>query len=73
MTTKYKLFITYGNGSNLRNNYSVVEGEDYSACRAIADEVTGGKFAFDYPEEAFRGQPEKYSLTEVPLQPQVLL
>ena len=70
---KYKLYITYGNGTNLRNNYSVIEGESYSECRQIADEVTGGKFAFDYPEIAFAGQAEKYNLTEVPLQPQVYL
>lgn len=65
-----KLFITYGCGSNLCNCYSVVEGKDYSECRAHADEVTEGKFAFGYSEEKFKGQPEKYGLTEVPLQPQ---
>ena len=65
-----KLFITYGCGSNLRNCYAVVEGENYKECRAHADLITEGKFAFDYSEEQFKGQPEKYGLTEVPLQPQ---
>lgn len=67
-----KLFVTYGCGSNLSGCYSVVEGKDYHECRAKVDEVTQGKFAFDYTEERFKGQAEKYGLKEVPLQPQVL-
>jgi hypothetical protein len=68
----FKLYVTYGNGSNLRNNYSVVTGVDYADCRAQVMEVTGGKFAFDYTEAEFKHQPAQYNLTEVPLQPQVL-
>jgi hypothetical protein len=67
-----KLFVTYGIGSNLANCYAVVEGKDYNECRAKVDEATQGKFAFTYTKERFEGQPEKYGLEEVPLQPQVL-
>lgn len=67
-----KIYITYACGSALRNNYSVVEGEDYSDCRAKAHAVTGGKFAFAYTEGEFDGQIERYGLTEVPLQPQMM-
>lgn len=66
-----RLYITYGLGSNLANRYSVVEDEDYAQARARVNEVTGGKFAFTYSEKDFQGQPEKYGLREVPLQPQV--
>jgi hypothetical protein len=69
----FKLYVTYGNGSNLRNNYSVVTGANYTDCRAKVMEVTGGKFAFDYTEAEFAHQVSAYNLTEVPLQPQVML
>jgi hypothetical protein len=68
-----KLYTTYSCATNLRNNYSVVEGEDHGDCRAKIHEVTGGKFAFAYTEEEFEGQIERYGLTEVPLQPQTIL
>lgn len=68
-----KVYVTYGFGSNLANCYSMVEGEDVSACYAEIDRVTDGKYAFVYDEENFKDQPEKYGLTEVPLQQQVKL
>ena len=66
-----KLFITYGVGSNLGRNYSVVEGADYDACREHVFLITEGRFGFTYTEEQFAGQVEKWGMTEVPLQPQV--
>jgi hypothetical protein len=65
-----KLYVTYGMGSKLGKNYSVVEGLDYAICRRMVEAGTNREFAFDYTEEEFAGQPEKYGLTEVPLQPQ---
>jgi hypothetical protein len=69
----FKLYVTYGFGSNLRNKFSVVTGANYDECRAYVMDVTGGKFAFDYVEEDFAHQIDKWGLTEVPLQPQILL
>jgi hypothetical protein len=68
----FKLFVTYGSGSNLGRAYSVVTGKDHAECRKHVEHVTKGKFAFTYTESEFAGQPEKYGLVEVPLQPQVL-
>lgn len=68
-----KIFVTYSYGGNLRNNFSVVEAENYGAGREKIHEVTGGKFAFAYTDEAdFARQIEQYGLTEVPLQPQIM-
>lgn len=63
-----KLYVTYGFGSNLKNCYSVVEGEDIPDCYKTISNVCGTKYAFAYTEERFKGQPEAYELTEVPLQ-----
>ena len=63
-----KLFITYGYGYDQRNNYSVVECDDWSSGYNYAMTVTGGVFAFAYPEHEFLPQIERYGLTEIPLQ-----
>lgn len=68
----YPFFVTYGMGGNLANCYSKVWAEDYSAARDQIDDVIKGRFAFCYDEGGFAGQPEKYGLSEVPLQAQVL-
>lgn len=65
-----KLYVTYGLGSRLRNNYSVVEGETTQDCFTTVKEVTKNQYAFTYTEEYFAGRADKYNLTEVPLQPQ---
>ena len=65
-----KLYVTYGMGSKLGKCYSVVEGLDYGVCRRMVEAGTNCEFAFDYTEEEFAGQVDKYGLTEVPLQPQ---
>jgi hypothetical protein len=65
-------YVTYGFGSNLAKRYSVVQGKDYRDARQLVDAVTKGKFAFMYSEEDFAGKAEKYNLTEVDLQPQVM-
>lgn len=69
-----KLYVTYGFGSNLRNKFSVVEGEDESACYSIIKETCGQAYAFAYSEYAFVGEQQEkhYNLTEVPLQAQVM-
>ena len=66
-----QFYVTYGGGTNLSHCFSVVEGEDYGAARAIVDEITGGKFAFMYSSEEFAGQQERWGLREVPLQAQI--
>ena len=65
-----KFFVTYGTGTNLANCYSVIEADGYEQARQKAFEVTEGRFAFMYDEWQFKGQPERYNLTEVELQPQ---
>lgn len=65
-----KLYVTYGLGSKLCKNYSVVEGIDYSTCRRMVEAGTNREFAFDYTEEEFGDTAKKYGLTEVPIQPQ---
>lgn len=65
-----KLYVTYGNGYAQRDNYSVVEGDDISECMQKIVAGTRNRYAFSYDEEGFKGQPEKYGLTEIPLQPQ---
>lgn len=69
----YKFYVTYGNGTNLKNRFSVVVAENYGKAREVIHEVTSGRFAFCYSEEEFKGQIEKYGLIEVPLQAQVFL
>lgn len=65
-----KLYVTYGLGSKLQNNYFVVEGGTLQDCLATVKAVTKNQYAFTYTEEHFAGQADKYNLTEVPLQPQ---
>ena len=71
-TTIKNFYVTYGFGSNLANCYSVVPSVDYASARAEVDKVTGGAFAFIYDEDEFRGQAEKYGMTNVALQAQVM-
>ena len=66
-----KLYVTYGFGSNLKNGYSVVEGQDIPDCYVTINAVCGSAYAFAYTEDRFAGQVEKYDLTEVPLQAQI--
>ena len=65
-----KLYVTYGIGSKLGKNYSVVEGLDYDICRRMVVAGTNCEFAFNYTEEYFGDMAERYGLTQVPLQPQ---
>ena len=66
------LYVTYGYGSNLRDNYSRVEGVDISDCYGQIERICGDAYAFTYTEERFEGQPDKHGLTEVPLQAQIM-
>lgn len=62
-----KFFVTYGYNTNLSNNYSVVEADDYCEARKKIFDIRGRKFSFIYTEDEFIGQPEKYGLTEIEL------
>lgn len=66
-----KFFITYGNGTNLRNCFSIIEAEFESGAREILKEHIENKYAFIYTADEFAGQVEQFGLEEVPLQPQV--
>lgn len=68
-TENKNFYVTYGGGSRLANCYSRVAAPDYDSAREIIAEKIGDKFAFCYTAEEFEGQPEKYNLTDVPLQP----
>lgn len=68
-----EFFVTYGFGSHLERCYSKVEAEDIHQARDKIFKVTGGKHAFIYSARDFEGQPEKYDLMEVALQPQINL
>ncbi len=57
-------YFTFGNGSILRNNFVVVPGT-YDEARTKIAERYGNKWAFQYSQKDFEGQPEKYGLTEV--------
>lgn len=72
-TLRHKFYITYGFGSNLSKCYSEVEGVDYHAARTEVHRVAGVAWAFMYTSAEFEGQAEKYNLTKVPLQAQVML
>ena len=65
-----KFYVTYGFGYKQRNCYSVIEADDYDAAIQQADSVTQGHYAFLYDEHRFKGQAERYGLTEIPLQKQ---
>ena len=66
-----KLYVTYGFGSNLKNCYSVVEGEDILVCYKTINSVCGQAHAHIYAEKRFAGKVEHCNLTEVPLQAQI--
>lgn len=66
-------YVTYGCGSNLNRKFSVVRAIDYATARSEVERVTGRNFAFMYDEADFAGQAEQWDMTEVPLQPQVML
>ena len=40
-------------------------------CQDQISEATSGKYAFSYTPEGFKGQIERYKLSEVPLQAQI--
>lgn len=69
-----KYFITFGmnqlteDGKSLGKNYVVIEGEDRFDASDKMIAARDVKWAFCYSEEEFKGQPEKYGLTEVSLE-----
>lgn len=65
-----KMYVTYGCGYEQRDGYSVVEGYDVLDCIQKVQATCGRDYAFAYIEDEFAGQPERYGLHEIPLQPQ---
>lgn len=69
-------YVTYGNGSNLGNCFSKVEVPDDAAAWSFVQNQIGPAYAFIYGEADWtmdgKTQAERYSLTEVPLQSQVM-
>lgn len=65
-----KYYFTFGSGHHdthgrsLAKYYVVVEAADYRAARQEMFEAFGPKWAFQYTEEEFAGQPEKYGLEQ---------
>jgi hypothetical protein len=60
-------YVTFGQGTNLRNSYCVVEAETRDAAHAQVVAARGKSWAFLYSESDFAGQADEYRLTEVPL------
>ena len=67
-------YFTFGLGYNLGRNFIVVEAETrdlayeiFTEARRDIDGHDGRLYAFDYSEAGFAGQPERYGLTEVPI------
>lgn len=66
-----KVYVSYGYGTQQRNNYSVVEADTIEQAREEIHRVTRGQYAFAYDDEAqFQEQIRAYGLTEIPLRPQ---
>jgi hypothetical protein len=66
-----KLYVTYGGGTYQRNNFSIVDGDDWLDCRMQIEETIGKKFSMTYEEKEFLPQIEMHGLTEIPLQQHV--
>lgn len=68
-----KFYFTFGSsqrtarGEGLLNKFVCLEG-GFAETRAAMHEARGPKWAFQYSETEFAGQPEKYGLVEVPLE-----
>lgn len=62
-----KWYVTFGQGTNLRNNYCVIEADTRNEAHDRVTEARGKSWAFLYDEADFAGQIEQYGLTEVPL------
>jgi len=50
----------------LRNKFVCISGE-FDEARMKMFKVYGSKWAFQYSEEEFKGQVQKYNLEEIPL------
>lgn len=62
-----KYYFTFGFGTPYKDCYLEIEAENYDAAREEMVRLHGTKWAFQYTEEEFKGQVEKYNL--VPLHP----
>ena len=60
-----RYFFTFGFGSEDKDKYFVIDAIDYIEARRIMFERFGTKWAFQYSEQEFDGQAEKYDLTEL--------
>jgi hypothetical protein len=59
---------TTAQGMSLGQAYVKVTDADYARARDRMVDARGAYFAFQYNEESFAGQPEKYRLIEVSLE-----
>lgn len=68
-----EFFATFGSnhsddkGNSLHNNYVRLTAPGKAEARMVMFNRFGNKWSFVYSESEFKGQAEKYNLTEVPL------
>ncbi|WCD44303.1 hypothetical protein Tiera_047 [Polaromonas phage Tiera] len=67
MSGKGNFCCTFGQGSNLRDNFVKHIGVTEQQARASMNLYHKATWAFCYPETTFQEQIEKYGLIEVPL------
>lgn len=60
-----KFYFTFGCGGPLKSNYFIIVAKNWHDAHAEMFRHFGEKWAFQYTEEEFRGQPEQYSLTQI--------
>lgn len=60
-------YFTFGQGQKLKDNYVKIEAPDRRQARDAMVNAYGMRWAFDYSEKEFDGQPEEFRLTEVPI------
>ena len=68
-----KFFFTFGNNSNLAHCYMIIEAKDRDAARELMFLAYGRRWAFEYDEKSFEGQPERYGLGEVPVGTELII
>ena len=70
MNLKSKFYFTFGSshedseGTSLHNTFVVIEAHNMQQARDFMFAARGPKWSFCYGADEFRGQPEKYNLTE---------
>ncbi len=65
MTQKEAFYFTFGVGDEIHRNHYVRLVGTYHTTRARMVALFGRKWAFQYDERQFAGQPERYGLSEL--------